>query len=77
VKRFGRHRRCRRFLYPRGTFPKLFVPRAHMFENICICDVYLSFALYVGEGVATRREQRLFNCLPITTTMVILVVGAT
>jgi hypothetical protein len=45
-----------------------------MFENIYTCSVHLCFALHVGEGVAMRGEQHLFNCFLIVTTMATLAV---
>ena len=48
------YRRCRHFLYPRGTFPKLHVPSVHIFENICTEGVHLRFALHIVEGVHNR-----------------------
>jgi hypothetical protein len=63
VKRFGHSSRHRRLLYPRGTFLKLPVSMAHLFQNICTQGVHLRFALHVAEGVATglRMSQRASN----------------
>jgi hypothetical protein len=48
-----------------------------MFGNICTHGVHLRFALHVAEGVATMREQCLFNRLPIVATIATLAAGAT
>jgi large subunit ribosomal protein L7/L12 len=71
VKRFGRSSRRRRLMYPWGTFLKLPVPSAHMFEHIYNQGVHLccvgvsatSFAPTAAtrEAVPAVEEKTEFN----------------